>query len=761
MDKSLASDMQPLSVSEAEAPEHKEAEELIEEDHQQTGLAVTTKRSSCTQMDGKKLQYLDRQSVACGPGQALVSFRVVRSGCSGRNMRYEFKCSNVRLTGTATTKRATCTQMDGENLQYLDRQRVVCGSNQALLSFRLIRTGCSKRHMRYEFKCGNLQLGKATTKHIGCSQMDGEKLQYLDRQNVICGANQLMLSFRVVRTGCSGRNMRYQITCAAIAVAAAPPVATGAACKVDKVTNPPYSRCKASSVWNNDKIGVSHGTGRLDSVQAWSARTNAKGQWWQMDLGATKTVGGVRTKGRHGGTDNQRVTAYKVSTSLDGSTWTVVDGDKVFTANVANSNSEIKTRFSKPVTARYVRIIVESWRHHVSMRAAVDVCGSTDYKQKYSERFVTPEQQKGDLKIAELKKRVAKLEAKATAERTKEEAETSTSMKAGASKMACAVLRQPKLGMGKACAGHKITQLKIEVPTPEKVDQNMEIQHGSEVFLLHKETGTFMRPKHGTVGVGGKGVTTGCSFKIYRDKGKGLLHFGDIFSLHSTCAAKSVAWSVGSGVLTAKPAEQESLETEMKLSTAGNDARLVDAQASRRLLAAADANDDDSTHDTDIAGAESSVTARVRWGTGRRRRSARRRRRRSGRRRRHRHHKHHRHHRHNPHKHHRHHRHHRHNPHKHHRHHRHHGLQGVIGNKFYIVNADNQADKAVVKDFAKVNLRATKTRPLVERFVGVDKYGRLLANFHERTEDTKFSIFTVTNPNLKEQKTRPLGKECI
>ena len=178
----------------------------------------------------------------------------------------------------------------------------------------------------------------------------------------------------------------------------------GAACKVDKVTNPPYSRCKASSVWNNDKIGVSHGTGRLDSVQAWSARTNAKGQWWQMDLGATKTVGGVRTKGRHGGTDNQRVTAYKVcmdmcldtcidvridlarhmhrlcvhkvSTSLDGSTWTVVDGDKVFSANVANSNSEIKTRFSKPVTARYVRIIVESWRHHVSMRAAVDVCGN-------------------------------------------------------------------------------------------------------------------------------------------------------------------------------------------------------------------------------------------------------------------------------------------------------------------------------------------------------------------------------------------------
>ena len=64
--------------------------------------------------------------------------------------------------------------------------------------------------------------------------------------------------------------------------------------------SPPYSRCNASSVWANDKIGVSHGTGRLDSAQGWSARTNAKGQWWQMDAGSAKLVAGVRTLGRSG-----------------------------------------------------------------------------------------------------------------------------------------------------------------------------------------------------------------------------------------------------------------------------------------------------------------------------------------------------------------------------------------------------------------------------------------------------------------------------
>jgi len=82
----------------------------------------------------------------------------------------------------------------------------------------------------------------------------------------------------------------------------------------------------------------------------------------------------VRTQGRKN--SHQRVTAYKVSTSSDGSTWTEVDGGKVFDANIANSNTVVATRFSEPVAARYVRIIVESWLNHVSMRAALDVCSS-------------------------------------------------------------------------------------------------------------------------------------------------------------------------------------------------------------------------------------------------------------------------------------------------------------------------------------------------------------------------------------------------
>ena len=66
---------------------------------------------------------------------------------------------------------------------------------------------------------------------------------------------------------------------------------------------PEYSQSSASSVHANDAIGHSHGQGKLDSPQAWSAGTNAAGQYWQMDLGSAQSVGGVVTQGR--GAHNQ------------------------------------------------------------------------------------------------------------------------------------------------------------------------------------------------------------------------------------------------------------------------------------------------------------------------------------------------------------------------------------------------------------------------------------------------------------------------
>jgi hypothetical protein len=88
----------------------------------------------------------------------------------------------------------------------------------------------------------------------------------------------------------------------------------------------------------------------LDSVQAWSAATNAVNQWMQIDLGALKSVAGVVTKGRQN--YDQWVTGYTVSTSTDGSTWTPVNNGQQLSGNTDRS-TKVQHAFSS-VSARYV-----------------------------------------------------------------------------------------------------------------------------------------------------------------------------------------------------------------------------------------------------------------------------------------------------------------------------------------------------------------------------------------------------------------------
>ena len=70
--------------------------------------------------------------------------------------------------------------------------------------------------------------------------------------------------------------------------------------------NPSYKSNQLGSFANygNDKIGHSHGRGMIsDTARAWSAKTNNKHQWWQIDVKKSdnKVVNGVAVKGRQGG----------------------------------------------------------------------------------------------------------------------------------------------------------------------------------------------------------------------------------------------------------------------------------------------------------------------------------------------------------------------------------------------------------------------------------------------------------------------------
>ena len=63
---------------------------------------------------------------------------------------------------------------------------------------------------------------------------------------------------------------------------------------------------------------------------AWSARTNDKNQWLQVDLGKNLEVTAIQTQGRYEA--NQWVTSYTVSYSNDGKTFHPYQNHKVYEA---------------------------------------------------------------------------------------------------------------------------------------------------------------------------------------------------------------------------------------------------------------------------------------------------------------------------------------------------------------------------------------------------------------------------------------------
>ena len=108
----------------------------------------------------------------------------------------------------------------------------------------------------------------------------------------------------------------------------------------------------------------------IGSPQAWSAGTNAVGQWMYIDAGAEREVYGVVTQGRKD--SNQWATTYKVDVYLSGS-WVAVRneaGSSTFTGNT-DGNTQVQNRFSNSVKTRYVSFAPLSWYDYGSMRAGL------------------------------------------------------------------------------------------------------------------------------------------------------------------------------------------------------------------------------------------------------------------------------------------------------------------------------------------------------------------------------------------------------
>jgi len=147
--------------------------------------------------------------------------------------------------------------------------------------------------------------------------------------------------------------------------------ANGKACEFSNTYVPTYLKMRFSSSYNNDPPGYSHGLGRLNSVQAWSAAQLAVGEYMELEIGEEVSVSGIITQGRSN--VGQWVTAYKVQVSKDRKTWKDVECGRTFTAN-SDMFSKVTNMFDNPVLATYVRILPQTWYGWMSMRAGLLLC---------------------------------------------------------------------------------------------------------------------------------------------------------------------------------------------------------------------------------------------------------------------------------------------------------------------------------------------------------------------------------------------------
>ncbi|KAL0967934.1 hypothetical protein UPYG_G00260070 [Umbra pygmaea] len=120
---------------------------------------------------------------------------------------------------------------------------------------------------------------------------------------------------------------------------------------------------------------------RLDKqgkTNAWTAATNDRSEWLQVDLEAPKRITGIITQGAKDFGTVQFVSAFKMAYSDDGQSWSIVKDnitstDKIFPGN-SDNNVHKKNVFEPPFYARFVRILPWAWHERITLRMELLGC---------------------------------------------------------------------------------------------------------------------------------------------------------------------------------------------------------------------------------------------------------------------------------------------------------------------------------------------------------------------------------------------------
>ncbi|KAJ8412981.1 hypothetical protein AAFF_G00105630 [Aldrovandia affinis] len=141
------------------------------------------------------------------------------------------------------------------------------------------------------------------------------------------------------------------------------------------------SASSAFRTWGIDAFTWHPHFARLDKqgkTNAWTAASNNRSEWLQVDLRFPKRITAIITQGAKDFGAVQFVSAFKVAYSDDGDSWTVFKDektrrDKVFQGNIDN-NVHKKNVFEPPFYGRFVRVLPWEWHERITLRMELQGC---------------------------------------------------------------------------------------------------------------------------------------------------------------------------------------------------------------------------------------------------------------------------------------------------------------------------------------------------------------------------------------------------
>ncbi|XP_066019015.1 uncharacterized protein [Pocillopora verrucosa] len=149
--------------------------------------------------------------------------------------------------------------------------------------------------------------------------------------------------------------------------------------------------------------GRLHLTRNSQKQGGWTALTDDRNQWLQVDLNTFARVTVVATQGRNG--FKEWVTKYSLQYSDDGVTFTFYkepdsNSEKVFDGN-RDSDTVVYNKLTSPITARYIRLKPMTWNNHISMRMDLYGCPGCTSPYGMENRKISDSQIKSSTQLDE------------------------------------------------------------------------------------------------------------------------------------------------------------------------------------------------------------------------------------------------------------------------------------------------------------------------------------------------------------------------